>query len=227
MNEPKASVYVIDDDMSVRAAVKRLIESTGLHVHAFATATEFLRFQRPDVLGCLILDVCLPGLNGLDLQRELSAGGLHLPVIFLTGHGDIPMTVQAMKAGAVEFLTKPFRNQDLLQAVAQAVEQDRQARQQRAELAQLRERYLRLTAREREVLELVVSGLLNKQIARELGTSEVTVKVHRSQMMQKMEAGSLVDLVRMAEKLAIGSPPAKSGDSHSRLVAKAAMAHFA
>ena len=227
MNEPKASVYVIDDDMSVRAAVKRLIESTGLHVHAFATATEFLRFQRPDVPGCLILDVCLPGLNGLDLQRELSAGGLHLPVIFLTGHGDIPMTVQAMKAGAVEFLTKPFRNQDLLQAVAQAVEQDRQARQQRAELAQLRERYLRLTAREREVLELVVSGLLNKQIARELGTSEVTVKVHRSQMMQKMEAGSLVDLVRMAEKLAIGSPPAKSGDSHSRLVAKAAMAHSA
>jgi FixJ family two-component response regulator len=227
MNEPKASVYVIDDDMSVRAAVKRLIESTGLHVHAFATATEFLRFQRPDVLGCLILDVCLPGLNGLDLQRELSAGGLHLPVIFLTGHGDIPMTVQAMKAGAVEFLTKPFRNQDLLQAVAQAVEQDRQARQQRAELAQLRERYLRLTAREREVLELVVSGLLNKQIARELGTSEVTVKVHRSQMMQKMETGSLVDLVRMAEKLAIGFPPAKSGDSHSRLVAKAAMAHSA
>jgi FixJ family two-component response regulator len=227
MNEPKASVYVIDDDMSVRAAVKRLIESTGLHVHAFATATEFLRFQRPDVPGCLILDVCLPGLNGLDLQRELSAGGLHLPVIFLTGHGDIPMTVQAMKAGAVEFLTKPFRNQDLLQAVAQAVEQDRQARQQRAELAQLRERYLRLTAREREVLELVVSGLLNKQIARELGTSEVTVKVHRSQMMQKMETGSLVDLVRMAEKLAIGSPPAKSGDSHSRLVAKAAMAHSA
>jgi FixJ family two-component response regulator len=227
MNEPKASVYVIDDDMSVRAAVKRLIESTGLHVHAFATATEFLRFQRPDVPGCLILDVCLPGLNGLDLQRELSAGGLHLPVIFLTGHGDIPMTVQAMKAGAVEFLTKPFRNQDLLQAVAQAVEQDRQARQQRAELAQLRERYLRLTAREREVLELVVSGLLNKQIARELGTSEVTVKVHRSQMMQKMEAGSLVDLVRMAEKLAIGSPHAKSGDSHSRLVAKAAMAHSA
>jgi FixJ family two-component response regulator len=227
MNEPKASVYVIDDDMSVRAAVKRLIESTGLHVHAFATATEFLRFQRPDVLGCLILDVCLPGLNGLDLQRELSAGGLHLPVIFLTGHGDIPMTVQAMKAGAVEFLTKPFRNQDLLQAVAQAVEQDRQARQQRAELAQLRERYLRLTAREREVLELVVSGLLNKQIARELGTSEVTVKVHRSQMMQKMETGSLVDLVRMAEKLAIGSPPEKSGDSHSRLVAKAAMAHSA
>ena len=227
MNEPKASVYVIDDDMSVRAAVKRLIESTGLHVHTFATATEFLRSQRPDVPGCLILDVCLPGLSGLDLQQELSAGGLHLPVIFLTGHGDIPMTVQAMKAGAVEFLTKPFRNQDLLQAVAQAVEQDRQARQQRAELAQLRERYLRLTAREREVLELVVSGLLNKQIARELGTSEVTVKVHRSQMMQKMETGSLVDLVRMAEKLAIGSPPAKSGDSHSRLVAKAAMAHSA
>jgi FixJ family two-component response regulator len=227
MNEPKASVYVIDDDMSVRAAVKRLIESTGLHVHTFATATEFLRSQRPDVPGCLILDVCLPGLSGLDLQQELSAGGLHLPVTFLTGHGDIPMTVQAMKAGAVEFLTKPFRNQDLLQAVAQAVEQDRRARQQRAELAQLRERYHRLTVREREVLDLVVSGLLNKQIARELGTSEVTVKVHRSQMMQKMEAESLVDLVRMAEKLTIGSPSAKSGDSHGRQVAKAAMAHSA
>jgi FixJ family two-component response regulator len=206
MNEPKATVYVVDDDPSVRAAVKRLIESTGLPVQAFATATEFLHSKRPEAPGCLILDVCLPGLSGLDLQQELTAGGLQLPVIFLTGHGDIPMTVQALKAGAVEFLTKPFRNQDLLQAVGQAVEQDCWARQQRAKLAQLRERHDRLTAREHDVLELVVSGMLNKQIAGELGTSEVTVKRHRSQMMQKMEAESVADLVRMTDKLGIAPP---------------------
>jgi FixJ family two-component response regulator len=213
MNEPKATVYVVDDDPSVRAAVKRLIESTGLPVQAFATAREFLNSKRPDTPGCLILDVCLPGLTGLDLQRELTAEGLHLPVIFLTGHGDIPMTVQALKAGAVEFLTKPFRNQDLLQAVGQAVEQDCTARQQRAKLAQLRERYDRLTAREHDVLELVVSGMLNKQIARELGTSEVTVKRHRGQMMEKMQAKSVADLVRMTDKLGISPLPGARSDA--------------
>jgi FixJ family two-component response regulator len=213
MSEPKATVYVVDDDPSVRAAVKRLIESTGLPVQAFATAREFLNSKRPDTPGCLILDVCLPGLTGLDLQRELTAEGLHLPVIFLTGHGDIPMTVQALKAGAVEFLTKPFRNQDLLQAVGQAVEQDCTARQQRAKLAQLRERYDRLTAREHDVLELVVSGMLNKQIARELGTSEVTVKRHRGQMMEKMQAKSVADLVRMTDKLGISPLPGARSDA--------------
>jgi FixJ family two-component response regulator len=213
MNEPEAIVYVVDDDASVRAAVKRLIESTGLPVQAFATAREFLNSKRPDTPGCLILDVCLPGLTGLDLQRELTAEGLHLPVIFLTGHGDIPMTVQALKAGAVEFLTKPFRNQDLLQAVGQAVEQDCTARQQRAKLAQLRERYDRLTAREHDVLELVVSGMLNKQIARELGTSEVTVKRHRGQMMEKMQAKSVADLVRMTDKLGISPLPGARSDA--------------
>ena len=213
MSEPKATVYVVDDDSSVRAAVKRLIESTGLPVQAFATAREFLNSKRPDTPGCLILDVCLPGLTGLDLQRELTAEGLHLPVIFLTGHGDIPMTVQALKAGAVEFLTKPFRNQELLQAVGQAVEQDCTARQQRAKLAQLRERYDRLTAREHDVLELVVSGMLNKQIARELGTSEVTVKRHRGQMMEKMQAKSVADLVRMTDKLGISPLPGARSDA--------------
>jgi FixJ family two-component response regulator len=223
MNEPQATVYVVDDDPSVRAAVKRLIESTGLTVQAFATAREFLDSKRPDAPGCLILDVCLPRVNGLDLQRELTAEGLHLPVIFLTGHGDIPMTVQALKAGAVEFLTKPFRNQDLLQAVGQAVEQDCRARQQRAQLAQLRERHDRLTAREHDVLELVVSGRLNKQIASELGTSEVTVKRHRSQMMQKMEAESVADLVRMTDRLGIRpSPGVRSEPPANRALAATA-----
>ena len=225
MNEPEATVYVIDDDASVRAAVKRLIESAGLRVQAFATAAEFLHSKRPDAPGCLILDVCLPGLTGLDLQRELTAGGLHLPVIFLTGHGDIPMTVQALKAGAVEFLTKPFRNQDLLQAVGQAVEQDCWTRQQRAKLAQLRERHDRLTAREHDVLELVVSGRLNKQIARELGTSEVTVKRHRGQVMEKMEAKSVADLVRMTDKLGISPLPGARSEAPANraLVATAGM----
>jgi len=199
-------VFVVDDDPSVRAAVKLLIESSGFVVESFATAQEFLGAKRPDAPGCLILDVCLPGLNGLDLQRELAATGVDIPIIFLTSHGDIPMTVQAMKAGAVEFLTKPFRNLDLIGAVRQAVDQDREARRQRGELADLRARYAGLTPREHDVLRLVVAGLPNKQIADEIGTSEVTVKVHRGQVMQKLGAKSLADLVWKAERLGLHPP---------------------
>ncbi len=203
MKQPDAVVFVVDDDSSVREAIKSLIRSVGLRVEAFETAQEFLRSKRPDAPGCVVLDVRLPGLSGLDLQRELAKHGISIPVIFITGHGDIPMSVRAMKAGALEFLTKPFRDQDLLDAIQQALERDRAARQQRTETAELRERFDSLTAREREVMSLVVSGLLNKQIAGELGTSEVTVKIHRSQVMKKMGAGSLAELVRMTQKLAI------------------------
>ncbi len=203
MKQPDAVVFVVDDDSSVREAIKSLIRSVGLSVETFETAQEFLRSKRPDAPGCVVLDVRLPGLSGLDLQRELAAHGISIPVIFITGHGDIPMSVRAMKAGALEFLTKPFRDQDLLDAIQQALERDRAARQQRTETAELRERSDSLTAREREVMSLVVSGLLNKQIAGELGTSEVTVKIHRSQVMKKMGAGSLAELVRMAQKIAI------------------------
>jgi len=203
MAEAETSVFVIDDDAGMREALQSLIRSVGLSVETFASAREFLTGQRPDAPACLVLDVRLPGLSGLDLQRELSEAGIHIPIIFITGHGDIPMTVQAMKAGAVEFLTKPCRDQDLLDAISQALDRDRAAREQRAGLAEVRERYAQLTPREREVRGLVVRGLLNKQIAAELGTSEVTVKLHRYQVMHKMQAKSLAELVRMAVKLGI------------------------
>jgi FixJ family two-component response regulator len=180
----------------------------GLRVEAFATAQEFLRGKRPDLPGCLVLDVRLPGLSGLDLQKRMAAADIEIPIIFITGHGDIPMTVQAMKAGAMGFLTKPFRDQDLLDAIQQALERDRQAREQRAKVEELRSRYRSLTPREREVIALVVAGLLNKQIAGELGTSEAAVKVHRQHVMEKMGAGSLADLVRLADRLGIPTPQA-------------------
>ena len=202
------TVFVIDDDAAVREALQSLLRSVGLRAITFASARAFLASQRPDTSACLVLDVRLPGLSGLELQRELAAAQLDLPIIFITGHGDIPMTVQAMKAGAVEFLTKPFRDQDLLDAITQALERDRAARAQRAGLAEWHARYAQLTPREREVMRLVVSGFLNKQIAAELGISEITVKVHRGQVMQKMGAESVADLVRMADKL--GIPTTKS-----------------
>ena len=203
-------VYVIDDDESMRATVGALVRSIGLDVEVFESASDFLAFARSDAPSCLVLDVRLPGLSGLDLQRELARTEAPIPIIFITGHGDIPMSVRAMKEGAVEFLAKPFRDQDLLDAIQHALEIDRAARQERSLVADMRRRYESLTNREREVMRLVVSGLLNKQIAGELGSSEVTVKMHRGQVMRKMKARSIVELLRMAEKIGItgeAAPP--------------------
>lgn len=207
MKEADSVVFVVDDDASVREAIKSLIKSVGLRVETFETAQQFLQSKRLEAPGCVVLDVRLPGLSGLDLQRDLAEHEINLPIIFITGYGDIPMSVSAMKAGALEFLTKLFRDQDLLDAIQKALERDRAARRQRSETTELRERFGALTACEREVMGLVVAGLLNKQIAGELGTCEVTVKIHRSQVMKKMGAGSLAELVRMTEKL--GIPEAK------------------
>lgn len=207
MTEPDSIVFVVDDDPSVRRAIKRLVESVGLHVELFGSPAEFMNSTYPDVSSCLVLDIRLPGISGLDFHRELTKAKNGIPTIFITAHGDIPMTVRAMKAGAVEFLTKPFRDQDLLDAIQTALDRDRARRQRQAEITALSERLTYLTPREREVLPLVVSGLLNKQIAAEIGTTEATIKVHRSQLMRKMGAESLPDLVRMAEK--IGIPASK------------------
>ncbi len=194
-------VFVVDDDQSVRETRDSLIRSIGLRVETFASAQDFLRHQRPDAAACLVLDVRLPGRSGLDLQRDLAIAGEQMPIIFISGHGDIPMTVRAMKAGAAEFLPKPFRQQDLLDAIWQALERDQAARQGRAELAELQNRYDTLTVRERQVIVLIVRGMLNKLVAAELGITEVTIKVHRHHIMQKMKASSLPALVRMAEQL--------------------------
>ena len=206
MTEVDAMVFVIDDDPHVRESLKNLIRSVGLGIEAFASAQEFVRSKRPEIPSCLVLDVRLQGLSGLDLQKRMAEGEMEIPIIFITGHGDIPMTVQAMKAGAVEFLTKPFRDQDLLDAIQQALDRDRAARKQRTQINELHNRLDSLTPREREVMGLVVAGLLNKQIAGELGTSETTVKIHRHQVMEKMSAGSLAELVRMADRLGIPTP---------------------
>jgi FixJ family two-component response regulator len=195
------TVFIVDDDGGVRRAVQDLVESVGLRAECFATGQEFLDNGRTSDPSCLVLDVRLPQMSGLDFQRMLADVGIQIPIIFITAHGDIPMSVRALKSGAVEFLTKPFRNQDLLDAIQQALQRDRAAREQQDEVHELHGRYLTLTAREREVMALVVAGMLNKQIASEIGASEATVKIHRGNAMQKMQAGSLIELVRMADKL--------------------------
>jgi FixJ family two-component response regulator len=199
------TVFIIDDDRGMRQAVQDLVESVGLRAESFATGQEFLNRRRTSDPSCLVLDVRLPQMSGLDFQRRLAEIGIRIPIIFITAHGDIPMSVRALKSGAVEFLAKPFRDQDLLDAIQQALQRDRVALEQEAEVHDLRRRYETLTTREREVMALVVSGKLNKQIASEVGASEATVKIHRGNVMQKMQAGSLIELVRIADKLAPGS----------------------
>jgi FixJ family two-component response regulator len=206
MTTTPETVVVVDDDPSVREALTSLFRSIGLRVKPFSSALEFLQSPRPESPSCVVLDVRLPGLSGLDCQRQLLEGGLKIPIVFITGHGDIPMSVRAMKDGAVEFLTKPFRDQDLLDAIQSALQIDRAARLHETELMELRERFASLTRREQEVMRWVVTGLLNKQIASEIGTSEITVKVHRGQVMRKMAADSVADLVRMAGRLELPPP---------------------
>jgi FixJ family two-component response regulator len=196
-------IFIVDDDESMREALRRLFRSVGLKVEMFGSAAELLRSKLPDVASCLVLDVRLPGVSGLDFQAELAKAGIHIPIIFMTGHGDIPMSVKAMKAGAVDFLTKPFRDQDMLDAVAMAIERDRERREQEKRLSELRTHFEALTPREREVMGLVTAGMMNKQIAGELELAEITVKIHRGHIMRKMGARSLADLVRMAEVLGV------------------------
>jgi FixJ family two-component response regulator len=203
MNSVEPTVFVIDDDKTVRTAIRNLLESEGMRVETFNSPQDFLKADRKNVPGCLVLDVRLQGISGLDFQKQLAAANIEIPIIFISGHGDIPMTVQAMKAGAVDFLTKPFRDQDFLDAIQKAVERDRGRRVQKTELSEARRRFDSLTPREREVMTLVVAGNLNKQIAAELGTSETTAKVHRGQVMKKMQVQSLPDLVRIAERLGL------------------------
>jgi FixJ family two-component response regulator len=195
------TVFIIDDDRGMRQSIQDLVESVGLHAESFATGGEFLNRKRTNDPSCLVLDVRLPQMSGLDFQRQLAEAGMQIPIIFVTAHGDVPMSVRALKSGAVEFLTKPFRDQDLLDAIQQALQRDRAERDRQAEIHDLQERYDALTAREQQVMALVVSGMLNKQIASEIGASEATVKIHRGNVMRKMKAGSVVDLVRMADKL--------------------------